>query len=294
MKRRLKILCLPLLAMSAGPVFAADSPPIELAPTGAWEMDYADNSCALRRTFGDPGKEVWLEFRQYSPDDYFELTVASKGIARKQVAPDIRYDPDDDAVQPSFSVFVDYGSGVQGVSFSDSLKPAADKRLLIEGKPVAWTEEQRLAREAAVTSIEIDKTFASNLRLKTNSLKSPMKALRDCTYDLLGHWGLDPEVQKTLSRRATVKDLDTLGTALHAAHLSNDQTRIRLMVDPTGMPTSCDVQTGVDDPAGQSAACKSLLKLVRFDPALDLKGNPVPSYYVTVVAMRTTTTLLSR
>ncbi len=55
---------------------AKDDKRIELAPSGAWEVDYAEDSCALRRGFGEAGKEVWLELRRLTGDG-FQITVAS-------------------------------------------------------------------------------------------------------------------------------------------------------------------------------------------------------------------------
>ena len=56
---------------------------------------------------------------------------------------------------------------------------------------------------------------------------------------------------------------------------------VRLMVSASGRPTSCSIYRASPFPQTDQAVCDLALKQVRFRPALDSKGNPVPApfYY---------------
>ena len=56
-----------------------------LEPSSNWELDYAPDSCALRRTFGEGDRQTQLEMRRFSPSTTLQTTVATKAakIARR-------------------------------------------------------------------------------------------------------------------------------------------------------------------------------------------------------------------
>src|SRR5688572_32137942 len=54
----------------------------KLAPSSPWNVDYSNDSCALRRRFGAEGNAVMMELRQFRPGNVYHLTVASNDIKR--------------------------------------------------------------------------------------------------------------------------------------------------------------------------------------------------------------------
>ncbi len=110
-----------------------------------------------------------------------------------------------------------------------SLRTGAEKKRK-PGSDTGWTEEQRTVREAAVTSITLDKSFGDPLVLKTGSLKSPMKALGACADDLLTRWGLDPAAHKTLSKKVAPKEEDQFTSAIRETGKGTDSSGTRMRV----------------------------------------------------------------
>lgn len=85
------------MAMIAAPHAAssAASEPRVFTPTSPWNLDYADESCALTRAFADSEAEILLEMRQYSPADDFEVTVATKSKIMRSLAKSYRFSQGD-------------------------------------------------------------------------------------------------------------------------------------------------------------------------------------------------------
>ncbi len=56
---------------------------LRLAPSMPWNLDYDDDSCALRRVFGPEGQQVYLELRQFGPHDTPQVIVGSADLESK-------------------------------------------------------------------------------------------------------------------------------------------------------------------------------------------------------------------
>jgi len=56
---------------------------VELAPYSSWVANYDTDSCALQRQFGEPGRQVFLELRQFGSESEFQVTIASKDFDRR-------------------------------------------------------------------------------------------------------------------------------------------------------------------------------------------------------------------
>ena len=70
----------PVSGISAGELAAQEADVLRLGPSSPWVMDYAEDSCALRRTFGEVGRQVTLEMRQFSPDSSIQFSIFSENI----------------------------------------------------------------------------------------------------------------------------------------------------------------------------------------------------------------------
>jgi hypothetical protein len=277
-------LALALCAVPAG-ARAADEP-LELAPSSAWVMDYAEDSCALRRAFRADEDEVLLQLRSHGPGDYFQVTVSSATLEARDEQPKVRFDPDEGFTEPPGAFYFDEKTS-EGLVYSDSLYPNALKR-----QPRAfdadWPEPERVARERAVTSLTIGDGFSRPVVLKTGAMHAPMNAMRACLDELLGHWGLDPAVQRTLSRRAKALDPEEWVTRIQRAYPTEMLRKrrsgiaaIRLVIGVDGRPTSCIPNKDAPDRAFDEYACEATMRYARFEPALDANGQPTPSFWTT-------------
>lgn len=117
-----------VMALAAMPVAPAAAD--ELEPSGDWSLDYADDSCALRRTFGKGEDRVWLEIMQLAPWYPPRITIAGTdfGKKRKKAAldqtPILRFLPAGTEEQYGLFAFGDYGEELQGLAVYAPLERA--------------------------------------------------------------------------------------------------------------------------------------------------------------------------
>jgi hypothetical protein len=120
-------------------------------------------------------------------------------------------------------------------------------------------------------------------------MRPPMDVMRNCLDDLLASWGIDVTVQKSLTRPALpiTDPSNWLDSSDYPARMVaggyNDQVDFRLTIDAAGEPTACNVLTMESRPEFIKATCGALMRHAHSQPALDTKGNPVPSIYVNSV-----------
>jgi len=281
------------LGLLAAPLAAAPAaaqavePLLLMNPTTGWSVDYAEDSCVLRRSFGSGEGTALLELRQGGPGDSYELTLGSDTLASARRTPRVYHGTDTDWYEPARPSLLSSGNW-HAVRFNDSLRPAALKPK-DEAWPV-WPNEDRDARETAVDQITIAGGFERDLTLRTGRMHAPMDALRVCTRELVTRWGLDPDVQDTLSRRVTpIQQAGWTRQMLNAYPLDmlrkgkSGRVAIRLLVDVNGKPTQCVATKGMAEPSFETAACSGAMRYARFEPALDAGGQPVASYWLTTI-----------
>src|SRR5579884_2300647 len=66
-----------LACASAAPVIIAASEPVRLQPSSPWNVDYAENSCRLIRTFGEGKTRTVLMFESGAPGEMDLLLVGN-------------------------------------------------------------------------------------------------------------------------------------------------------------------------------------------------------------------------
>jgi len=158
----------------------------------------------------------------------------------------------------------------------------------IEGSDEVWHPPVTRATEAAVKTITI--SYAGRQRIvATGPLDKAFDALRKCTDNLMTTWGLDPAQQAALSRRPAPLSPPTrwFGSSDYppAMLIRGKQALVnfRLSVSAQGVPTACEVQSSYNEKKFDDTTCASLMRRARFTPALDAKGQPVPSFYLNTV-----------
>ena len=111
-----------LAAVLAAPAAGQDT--LSLEPSGSWTLDYAVDSCALRRTFGGGESPAWLEIMQLIPGTTYRITVSSSGLPMsRQRAPAVRFLPDGAESSYDLAAYGDYGEGFEGVAFYAVILP---------------------------------------------------------------------------------------------------------------------------------------------------------------------------
>ena len=269
---------------------------VELRPTTNWAVDYADDSCALYRSFGHEGRTITMEMRQFSPDhEALQFIVKSDSFQVPQGwyyrQRTVRFAPVEQDYFLGDMIDMRFPDGDQGATFSvDFSGDGGDPAAVSAGAARPADIRSRLA---ATTAMELSNVFSREVALRTGSLAAPLAALGTCLEELQLHWGIDVEAHRTLSRRVVPRDMEIWSREIQESY-SRWQTRlgrqaimrIRLAVSTEGRASECHVQARLGNEDFERMACEILLRSAVFEPALDAQGEPLASYYILAVHYR--------
>lgn len=267
---------------------------VVLHPSSNWSVAYEDNSCALRRSFGDEKHRVFLELDDFDLSGGFRATVASEAFGRSWNSAVVGFEPGE-AAPAQHPVHASFPEGRRGLIFDLSLSPGPLKN---EAAPfpatdAAASEEGEKARENAITGLFIGAAFDADLDLRTGSMSAPMEALRKCVDDLGRTIGLDPPALKKVT--VAPKPIHEaawaakVSYAYPAAALQagvSASVYFRLIVDAAGKVTNCYARPEGQLPDFGASACAIFKSDATFEPAQEADGNAVPSVYVLWVNWR--------
>lgn len=290
MKRKFSAIICSVAAAVAQTAQGAETETVK--PSSPWNIDYSENSCALRRTFGEGNKTVLLELRQFAPGDDFSVAVVSKGLAFRKSPPRVRFLPETESRTIKAPVFLKTDSGSSGVSWSDTLFQIGNEEMNAKARAYApippRSDAEYKSREAAVTGLEVANSFEPTIFVATGAMHQPMLAMRKCLSELLTQWGVDAEAHRTLSRIAwpvgepkKSRQNKSLYPLTKISLFQSGSIKFRMMIGADGNPTSCHISLPSRNPASEQAACDEAMKIARFEPALDASGKPIASYFVT-------------
>jgi len=232
-----------------------------LQPAGAWGLETGPTGCRISRTYaGAPGVELGFETHLTSSN------ISMMFIAPRRALPegtgDIRL-----VAAPEPAVDVHYGA-------FQTPDPAMRLIKMFPDRPM-------LDAIAAAKSIEIGK---QPIALSTIGMRAALKALDDCTAQLLTSWGADP----TLYRQGKLAKLvgGAGGWFTNADYKRVVKSRhvdgpIVLLVTTAadGTPSACKAIDGQDPEIG-AGTCEIALRRGRFEPPRDAAGKPMASYTV--------------
>ena len=258
--------------------------PLVLEPNSPWNLDYAEDSCALRRRF--------------APDNEFQTMVASSAVKMGFGSFKYRLTPDKNWQDPAGWHHLNFAEEQEGVIFSFPLVQIPRKGLraadLVKAEEILESRDF-LDREAdaadKVTGLALTGAFRSQLVLDTGSLKKPLLALRTCIDELRSHWGIDLKAHETLTRpavptnRASIVSMINYPPEMEKKRMPG-MVNIRLDIDEKGGITDCHIQMPLADPEFAKSSCSDLQHELDFEPALDKEGKPIASYWVTTVDFR--------
>ena len=248
-------------------------------------LDYADDSCALRRTFGPEDEPTWLEIRQYSPRQNYRLTVASAQYDRRRRQDPVgTFLPGGEEFRDRMAAFGEYGEGMDGVVWHQPIVSRGDfldAEGLFDDKTY---REAELQRREVVNSLQLGGVFNDVLILQTGKLSVPLAALDDCNADLMRHLGVVPFDELAIQPEPV--DLMDWGSKLMHSYPTamlrsgiEGQIVLRLIVEAAGRPSACLVQEPVVDAEYEDFVCGELLTKGRFNPGRNAEGDPIRSMH---------------
>lgn len=288
-----------LLSSIAGtPAMAADDDqPIVFTPSSRWVADFADGRCLLNRQFKSGDRPLRLSFMGYSPTGPLTLHLSTTdGFGSTGI--EYRFGDRNEFNEPVFSAATETNE-FEGMIFRISLLPdlgepednsdqdespdiAADHHALLD-----FAEQEAAA--ASYDSITIRNRKGTYV-LKTGNLGDPIKVFDHCLTNLVESWGLDVEAHRTMTRAVTVSNEKKLAEALRPNYPTQALRKgmpalvaIRLFVDETGEPTSCEIQNDMSEDIFAKEACEIFRMKGEYEPALDATGEPMKSFYATTL-----------
>jgi len=269
-----RVLAPTLALLTARPMLASADDAVTLEPSSPWNLNGTENSCALRRTFGDAVHKTELQIKRIGPGDGFDLIIVGNDLPNGNLVFQAGQQPLGAISQVRGKMLLD-GVG-QASAVSASAKLGAFAKL---GETVAPVTPEM---EASATTIEM-RAGDGALILDTGSLGKPFAALRRCTDAMVTKWGLDPAQQAALKSSAQptndprlwLKATDLAGAEFERSRLSG--TALRLLIDEDGRASGCAVISG--DAKLEKAICQAISRRARFKPAVASDGKAVASYW---------------
>jgi len=272
-------------------VAQAKAADLVLEPSSKWTLDYAEDSCALRRQFGTEENLVQLEIRYFSRSGPAQITLASNTLPIARKLPRFRFEPNGAGHDIARPMFAKYDAGFDAVFFEEEVYP----RPSTEGEGSTLTLEQLAAWRAkrnemlaTVSGLTIYRAFSHPVTLQTGPLANAFTAMDACVEELRSHWDIDLEREETQSRSATPTNQAVVaGLIKYPSELAKAGAaaivRIRMNVDEQGNPTECHTQLNLGDPAFERETCEALMANLKFEPALDSESRPMADVWLTSV-----------
>ena len=196
--KRLIISCAAgVLASFANPAASQEASVGEYQPSGPWTVDYAEDSCALLRSFADGDNEVFLEIRRIAPVGQSRFMLGSSDLELTDRDPHITIYPDREPFERSLQSITNddrsFRAFITTISIDDL---QAGPNRVWNGPPVSDWEP---VEYPAIRGIQIASVFDQTVRLHTGEMDAPLEALDTCMDDLVRTWGVEPEVLERIA-----------------------------------------------------------------------------------------------
>lgn len=258
---------------------------VAIAPSSAWNVDFAENKCRLARLFGEGESRHLVFFEQYWPGESFGLTVAGPSYKRfrsRQPTELGFFDGQERRrTEPFTGTVADFGTGV---IYSSARLGAGDSE---DGDAATAQLAQLDTQIAAKVEYVALKQRGDEIRLSTGPLDEAFAVLNQCSAQLVTDWGLDFEQQKSATRLPKWTNMDVVVRRIQDAYPSKARTRgeqglmrMRVIVSPEGTVENCTIIKATATDNLESPACTAM-RGAQFSPALDAAGQPMRSFYVT-------------
>lgn len=269
---------------------------VMLAPTGTWHMDYADDSCRLARLFGEGDERVAFYLERYGPGDRFHMAVAGNAIGKApQSETRVQFGIQDTAYEyePVLGELAEFGPALIFNPAYPSAKTAevAFAKMADKDKYADFIDPRIFAHDvtdeqfAAIEWVAFERRGGHRLVLELPQFGQAMKALQNCTEELVSHWNIDVEAHRSLTRLPIPKNSPGgwLTNSDYPIGLirRGDQgiVQFRLDVDPSGKVTGCHIQRSTRPEGFDKIVCEKISQRAKFEPALDRDGKPIASFY---------------
>ncbi len=254
-----------------------------------WALGYSRDSCKLKRVFASGDAQLALQITQYAPGDLMPVTIVTPdGLSGGEIGYRFGDTGDFEEVKPTRLIWKNFRGDLFSAGWSTGLH--MDRSADAAAGQDQWTREKRDAALSDIDLMQLKQGLGDIIELETGELLSPIKSLDACLDELTTHWNIDHEASGKLSRRVKPVDPQGFGRRIQDVYPAEALKQnklgwiaLRVDVDAQGNGTECHIQNDHDVSSFRETLCKNVLGEGLYEPALDQSGNPVASYFATIV-----------
>ncbi len=244
------------------PAKAEEEAPIEASPSSNWFADFKDDTCAIRREFESAEHRFQIGLERRSISTSGALFVIAENLRAQKRKPRVF------SKTSGFDLSSDNYSRLENGDWSGA------------SLPVSTEEFEGLRTQDSAPDVLVENTFRHRVQLRVSGWNQALKVLDQCLEQVWIAQGLDPEVQRNLSRRLSEPlSYNFMTPILRKFHTTarRGEFGMRLIVGPDGKVSQCSTLSGLENSEFEEYACNRTIENARFEPALDQDGNPVTS-----------------
>lgn len=253
-----------------------------LEPISGWHVELTDGICRLSRSYSAEGQQAVLAIEHFGERNSFSITVAGEAVARaKATSASVQFGP----FFPPHEREVERGR-IKGVG----------EAMLLSSRGLAPPSKESEAQvtETDTPAVQITAADAEWLRIEQypgSYLRFPLPkfgeayaVLDQCVDAMVESWGFDPAKQRAFAMGPKVRDeaswvKDIRFPVRELREGFDGRIWLRFNVDAAGRPTACTTVKSADAERFGNA-CENLLRIARFEPAMDHEDKPAASYIV--------------
>ena len=282
-------------ALMASPLCAKEDTPIVLEPSSPWHLNMGKNHCRITRTFGEGDDKNIFYLEQWGPATVANWLVSGPAIQRfkHSRAATLAFNTDGHTTEFTFPDISlgNFGKSVVGMT-SVVKEVESDKQ--VDSSEIDYTVHPRglprldNAAAAKIDSFTLTQKGRGSVTLQLGAMGKPLAAMNHCMDDLVKSWGLDPIQQRNVARPPMITNLSSVVRRIQKEYPRKaEQARaqanfyLRLMIDANGRISQCTLsyQTMAEEFGTNDHPCKVFEQTAKIEPALDVTGAAVASYY---------------
>jgi TonB family protein len=258
------------IALAFASAVEAESEPH--APTGKWNVNFADAQCIALRDYGTPDSPLRLVLKATPVGDVMQVAVT-------------RQAPRSSAEQVDSTVRIDRRRPLKTDLLMYTPKNSKERVYLLN-MPAAEFASVRQAKTLSIRSEGLNETFA------LSQMEPLLKIVDECVADLRRVWnvgaggaepvGLQSRAKANLAALFSDKDYPSVAVK----NGQGGKVRFALLIGEDGRVADCTIVETSGVPSLDSQACALLKTRAKFEPARGEDGKPAKDAVVGAIVWR--------
>lgn len=231
-----------------------NSQPIVLEPLSEWILDQGRQSCAVRRSFGAPGKPTVVEFRRDEPmNGGFDIAITSGAFAMADGPFQATLKPGGVAFSPSMVGRERASTGAIWSVWKHDIREASKRDISKEEWDRYYAANGPDAYRKRVETLEVESLFDSDLVLPIGPIDGLRQQLTDCYDAVMMANGLTRDDARENHRPVEFRNRQKIMVSMLPLLPQDIRQRIQerkdvfvefvVFLDANAEPTSCRLST---------------------------------------------------